>query len=398
LAKAFAVRALLTRLHRTVGLVTAGFLFIAGITGSLIAFWPELDVALNPELYRAASAGPHLSPSALAAKVEAAEPRLQVIGMPLRVAPGEAALLTVQPRNDPATGQPFALGYDEVFADPASGAMIGTRLWGACCFERKHLMPFLFTLHNTLYLPGRWGAWLMGTVALVWLLDCFVAIGLTFPRRQPFLSKWMSSFRLARGNVGVGRRTLDLHRVGGLWLWLALVPLAMSGVALNLDAELFRPLVRAVMPMSEPPPSRADASRAALGFDALGFDAIAARAAEEAAARNWPPPGAVFHNTGEGTYTVSMTRSQQDRGEGLGPASMMFDAATGALIRAVAPGEGRAGDVFMQVQFPLHSGRIAGLPGRILICVAGIVVAALSVTGLMMWSRRRRAQLRLRGV
>jgi uncharacterized iron-regulated membrane protein len=93
-----------------------------------------------------------------------------------------------------------------------------------------------------------------------------------------------------------------------------------------------------------------------------------------------------------------MTRSQQDRGEGLGPASMMFDAATGALIRAVAPGEGRAGDVFMQVQFPLHSGRIAGLPGRILICVAGIVVAALSVTGLMMWSRRRRAQLRLRGV
>jgi uncharacterized iron-regulated membrane protein len=254
--------------------------------------------------------------------------------------------------------------------------MIGTRLWGACCFERKHLMPFLFTLHNTLYLPGRWGAWLMGTVALVWLLDCFVAIGLTFPRRQPFLSKWMSSFRLARGNVGVGRRTLDLHRVGGLWLWLALVPLAMSGVALNLDAELFRPLARAVMPMSEPPPSRADASRAALGFDALGFDAIAARAAEEAAARNWPPPGAVFHNTGEGTYTVSMTRSQQDRGEGLGPASMMFDAATGALIRAVAPGEGRAGDVFMQVQFPLHSGRIAGLPGRILICVAGIVVAA----------------------
>jgi uncharacterized iron-regulated membrane protein len=41
----------------------------------------------------------------------------------------------------------------------------------------------------------------------------------------------------------------------------------------------------------------------------------------------------------------------------------------------------------------MHSGRILGLPGRILISAMGIVVAALSVTGVVIWYRKRRARL-----
>lgn len=55
-------------------------------------------------------------------------------------------------------------------------------------------------------------------------------------------------------------------------------------------------------------------------------------------------------------------------------------------------GEGTAGDIFLQLQFPLHSGEIAGLAGRIVICVTGILVAALSVTGVLVWARKRRAR------
>jgi uncharacterized iron-regulated membrane protein len=50
----------------------------------------------------------------------------------------------------------------------------------------------------------------------------------------------------------------------------------------------------------------------------------------------------------------------------------------------------------VQAQFPLHSGRIVGLPGRILISIMGLVVAALSVTGVVIWWRKRRARLRIR--
>ena len=57
---------------------------------------------------------------------------------------------------------------------------------------------------------------------------------------------------------------------------------------------------------------------------------------------------------------------------------------------------GTAADIFVQAQFPLHSGRIVGLPDRILISVMGLAVAALSVTGVVIWWRNRRAQVRVR--
>ena len=60
------------------------------------------------------------------------------------------------------------------------------------------------------------------------------------------------------------------------------------------------------------------------------------------------------------------------------------------------PWHGSAADVFLQLQLPLHSGRILGLPGRVMMSVMGVVVAMLSVTGIVIWERKRRARLLLR--
>jgi uncharacterized iron-regulated membrane protein len=48
-----------------------------------------------------------------------------------------------------------------------------------------------------------------------------------------------------------------------------------------------------------------------------------------------------------------------------------------------------ARDVFTELQVPLHSGQIAGLTGRIVIAAAGIAVATLSITGVVIWLRKR---------
>ena len=52
-------------------------------------------------------------------------------------------------------------------------------------------------------------------------------------------------------------------------------------------------------------------------------------------------------------------------------------------------GSGSAGDVFLQAQYPLHSGRIAGLAGRILISASGLIVLVLTWTGIYLWLRKR---------
>ncbi len=69
---------------------------------------------------------------------------------------------------------------------------------------------------------------------------------------------------------------------------------------------------------------------------------------------------------------------------------MLFvDAMNGALQGGRVPWEGTAADIFMQLQFPLHSGRIAGIPGRVFLSFMGLVVALLSITGIVIWFKKR---------
>lgn len=49
--------------------------------------------------------------------------------------------------------------------------------------------------------------------------------------------------------------------------------------------------------------------------------------------------------------------------------------------------------MFAQLQYPLHSGRIAGVWGRAFICFMGLLVTAVSITGLVIWWRKRLARL-----
>jgi uncharacterized iron-regulated membrane protein len=77
---------------------------------------------------------------------------------------------------------------------------------------------------------------------------------------------------------------------------------------------------------------------------------------------------------------------------GLGNPWLYFDAASGSFVSAQIPGTGSAGDIFMQAQFPLHSGRILGFTGRVMMSVFGVFIALVSVTGVLIYARKRRAR------
>ena len=96
-----------------------------------------------------------------------------------------------------------------------------------------------------------------------------------------------------------------------------------------------------------------------------------------------------------GVYGVGFFAPGQDHGDGgLGNPWLYFDARNGQPAGAEIPGTGSAGDIFMQAQFPLHSGRIIGVPGRILVSLMGLLVAMLSLTGVLIWAKKRAARVR----
>jgi uncharacterized iron-regulated membrane protein len=249
------LRPIFTRLHRWAGLTTAGFLLIAGLTGSLLAFEHELEALLNPHLFlvtRTAGAPPPaaLDPFELRERAQRLVPQADVNEIVFRPQPGQSAMFWLTPRTDPDTGKPFELAADQLFVDPATGAELGRRQWGALIssgrIHPENLVPFLWRVHSSLVLPDPWGIWLFGAIAIVWTLDCFIGFYLTLPRLQraqrPFLMRWKPAW-LIKWHSGAYRINLDLHRSLGLWLWAMLLIYAWSSVMLNLRQEVYTPVM-----------------------------------------------------------------------------------------------------------------------------------------------------------
>lgn len=419
-------RRLLLVCHRWVGLCIAGFLIMAGLTGAVISWDHEIDDLLNAHLLTAPPAPGDAAAAQrmafdLARRAETADPRARVTYLPLEPEKGASLALFLEPRIDPATREPFDLGYNQLFFDPASGQELGRREWGKAALTRENFVPFLYALHYSLHVPAfwgsdRWGIWLMGGIALLWTLDCFVGFYLTLPsrtrrieaeaaaamaaaapvaarRESGWWTRWKPAWQVKWRSSG-RRITFDLHRATGLWLWAFLFVLALSGMSLNLYTEVAQPLVSAVSSFTPSPYDTREMRPLDQPIEPRQTMAqIAARAAEEGTRRGWTEPvGALSYAPLYGVYAAFFFHPGGDHGAaGVGPPQLYFDSEDGRYLGERIPWKGSAGDLFLQIQFPLHSGRIAGLPGRIFISCMGLLVALLSTTGVVIWWQKRSA-------
>jgi len=372
----------------------AVFLVISGLTGAVISWDHELDEWLNPHLFEAASPGTAKPSLELAKELEAKDPRLLVTFMPLYTEPGHTLGMSVHARVDAATGKPFELGFNQMALDPVTGDIQGKREWGAISLSSENLLPFLYKLHYSMHIPNGWGIELgvlfMGIVGIVWVFDSLIALWISFPN----LNAWRKSFafRWKRGGYPLN---FDLHRSGGVWVWLLLLTLAVTSVSMNLGFQVVRPLVSAFSTLTPSPFAlRAPNPEDKPIIPKMSREEVIALARAEANKRQWQDPaGAVFYSPEFGIYGVSFFKPENDHGDGgLGNPWLYFDGQDGKPAGDTVPGTGSAGDIFMQAQFPLHSGRIIGLPGRIMVSIMGLVVAMLSITGLVIWAKKRKAR------
>ena len=414
------MRSIFGRLHRWAGLLTAGFLFFSGITGAVISWDHELDDLLNSTVrrhQRPARAKPSVD---LARLIEQRDPRARVIHLFMTPEKGESLSFFVLPRIDPATGKRFELDYNQVFLDPATGEELGRRYWGAAWpVTRENFVSFLYKLHYTMHIPefwgsDRWGMRLLGVIAIIWTIDCFVGFYLTLPsRRRPsarrapaverelgrgFWARWKPAWMIKTSGSAY-RINFDIHRAFSLWTWVLLFVIAFTAFSLNLYCEVFSPLMKTVSNYTPTPyeqravPALDDPIEPKVSF----ADIIARATADGKSARLGPRRSARFLRPAHGIYGAAFFQPGDDHGAGgVGPAQLYYDSEDGRPLGARLPWVGTAADIFVQAQFPLHSGRILGLPGRILISAMGLVVAALSVTGVVIWWRKRRARVRIR--
>lgn len=406
--------------HRWAGLIAAPFLLLTGLTGAVISWDHELDDLLNPHLKHVASRGEAQPSLELARQIEARHPEIRVTFVPFHSEPGESLAFGVQPRIDPQTGKLHKPGFNQVFIDPVSGEEVGKREWGAVWpINTENIVSFLYKLHYSLHLPemggiDRWGIWLLGIVALLWTVDCFISVLLTLPApnrsvddestgapasaSKSFRQRWAPAWRIRR-QAGNYKLNYDLHRAFGLWTWIVLLIVAFTAFSLNLRREIFIPVLKTVSQVTPTPfDTRRPQPKQQPIAPGIGFTEIIARAQDEARLRGWPEPvGSVFYAQHFGIYGVQFFVPESDHGiAGAGHRRLFLDGTDGRLLGERQPWHGSAADIFVQAQFPLHSGRILGLPGRILISAMGLVVAMLSVTGVYLWWKKRPGRARSR--
>jgi uncharacterized iron-regulated membrane protein len=400
------------RVHRYAGLYMAFFLLVAGLTGSIMAFEIQIQDWLNPPL-KVVPEGFRLDELTLRDRAQALVPQGQANRVEFFSGkPDDAYKISMAIPSDAATGKPEELL--ELTLNPYKGAelvrekVVLESLWP---ITRKNFIFFIVALHYRLALPGSIGVWLFGVAALLWTLDCIVGVYLTFPlskrrlddnyRPQPKTSRkswwlrWKPSW-LVKWRASVFRVNFDLHRAGGLWTWLMLLVLAWSSVGFNLGEQVYKPVMKTVfnmpdepytdlpaLPTPQPEPTmdwrQAHSTGKRLMAEQASIHDIKVK--NEMLLQYIPDKGVFM-------YAVTSDRDITDAGGGT---VLTFDGKTGKFLALSLPAGQNAGTTLHNWIFALHMALVWGLPFKIFLCLMGLVIAMLSITGVYIWLKKRRA-------
>jgi uncharacterized iron-regulated membrane protein len=366
-------------IHRWVGLLVGVWLVLVGLSGSFLAFYPEIDRALNADWATPeASGGP--------------QPMQRVLDSAQRAMPGRF-LHSVFPPDGPNDVHhvwftPSAEDQGrmwEVLVDPIDARVLGQReAVPTMEFSRRNITNTVYTLHYNLFL-GDAGSTLVGFVGLFALVSSVTGLVLWWPSGG---RGWSRALRIKTGAGGI-RLYFDLHRVCAVYSVVLLVVVAFTGVTLTFGAQ-----TRAVLGLVSqvrPPPAT---SLPNLPQTLVDADVVIARATAE-------HPGSRIRCLWLPQASGPAWRVTLNEPHGIGwaggRAELWLHPVDASLIETRRHSGASAAETYLAWQLPLHNGRVLGLPGRIAVCVLGLVPLLLAVTGALVWWHKRRARHIARG-
>lgn len=358
--------------HLYVGLVLGGLFALLGLTGSVLVFYLGVDEALNPALQVSRPVIEAPSPDAVLSRVQALYPEHDGpwrIEMPL--AANDA--LRVRYYNPPETaGRGFAPLM--LSLDPDSLQVTSGRLWG------DYAVTWLYDLHYTLLL-GSAGKTAVGIAGLLLLLSLLSGLYLWWPSRARLGAALKPALR--RGAV---RKTYDLHVLPGVYGFVVLAVLALTGSVLALPDEA-RSVVESFSPLR--PSFRAPAGLLEEGATPIPLpEAVRiAQARFPGAELRW------IEIPGRAGKPISVRFHQAaEPGRRFPRSQVWVHPVSGDILAVRDPLENSGGDTFMDWMHPLHNGEVFGLTGRLLACLGGLLPTLAFATGWLRWRHKVRAR------
>ena len=344
-----------TSVHRWLGLGLGLWLAVAGLSGSLLVWWHEL----NPAPVVMAPAGPTLPLAVLVKRAARHLPEgADIFRAHLPEAPHQP--LRLEARVPGADGRERVTS---LWLDLTSGAVLASQAWG------EHWVHWVYDLHDGALL-GEGGVLATGLAGLAFLA-LLLAGGALWTRHHRLPLR--EALRPVAGLRGL-RRWRNLHRAFGLWSLPLLLVASFTGITLSFP-DSTRAVLDVALPAAPALPPQQVATLTESPLDQAVALAEASLPGFRVAWVDLPPPRGRH-------YALALL---PHHGGLAAPARAMFDARAGLLEAAPASATETARAWFMA----LHNGQALGLLHRWLVVVLGLLPAALFWLGLAMRQRRR---------
>jgi uncharacterized iron-regulated membrane protein len=363
-------RRLWLKVHLYLGLLFGLVFVMTGLTGSLLAFYIELDEQLNPELIISDQITQHPMQSyeRLFQALKTAEPtrhnawRLELTDDPNRMI---TARYYTPVEKQHASFAPLMLSIN-----PYTAEVVKNRFWG------EFIMTWIYDLHFTLLLD-KTGAIALSIMGMFIFLSLATGLYLWWPSAHTL----RSAFSFKR-HTSSQRNIYDIHKLCGLYSFPILLIVVVTGVLLGFPPV--KPAVQALSPLYKPENTQ---STQIDNEQRLPVDHIVMLAQQ-----HFPTAQIKWIETpnGEtGSYRINL-RQEGEPSQRFPKTNLWLDQYSGDILASRDIHNDSSGDTFLRWLHPLHSGQAFGLTGRIIICISGLLPLILFVTGLIRWQQKKR--------
>lgn len=368
-------------IHRWVGLTVGLAIVVLGVSGSVAVFWNELTQAMHSQ-YQVEKPGTEYAPlQRIMDSLHAAHPNRPdewSVDFPYaenRHAPAWAVY------EAPAERAAYYESPLYVAVNPFTAEILGEFYWGATA------VSWLFNLHSIFGIQSAdYGMTIVGVVGVFFLMMSLSGLYLWWPIGR-FGKQQFATTPALKGP----RFEFHLHKLFGFYAMVLLLIVSVTGIIIVWPHPAAG-AIGVVQPINVPLVEDLPAPHVALvpGANKLPFDVAVERAKElfpTAELRHVSMPSAL----GTEAYGVTL-RQPEERFDRMYPETRVWvNPYSGEVMKVVdAKTFNTARSVLGYNRYTFHSGAAFGMPGRIIMCLAGFLPLFFYYTGIRQWLRTRR--------
>lgn len=355
------MRKIFLKLHLYASLLVGVFIVILGITGSIMAFEPELIRVFHPGLSFVKPQSQSLSLADISASVTKAFPNVHIQAYVLATSPN----ISYQVVTDQGL----------VYLNQYSGEILG--------FQRspdfvERMLNFIHQVHQRLAMTShaQAGEEIMKWVGVVTLFLLVSGLYLWWPAKR----------MKVQGRASSRRFWFDLHNTVGIFSLVFLLALTITGVVIGFEEKTTPWFYR--ITTTQPLLIYNRANR----FEVTSAGTKPITPDQAVAIASTALPGAVpFLINIPGPKSVYTIRSRypEDRTSG-GRSQVIVDQYSGRVLAAEGSRTAPAGSRLITANRAIHTGDIFGIPGKAIMSLVSLMLVLQLVSGVLMWWKRKK--------